>query len=220
MWRILRAIKRLVPQAPITDELRSAVRKALANCARHYDSPAGDRFKGRDIVLLIAQTAARRVLGIDLSRDGIFTPEQAAEWESAKGAHTRKVEPPAPAPTAPPTPAWRDGLEAMLQLLYKADGYRRVIQMAGELSSTPIAKRAEYWFYLSAAFGQKMHHADEGSDERRSARDNALDAARRAVLIDESFGKRLWAISDPEGIDSDLALLRNNNAFRQIVGRK
>ena len=84
MWRILRAVRRLAPQGPMNDGLRSEVRNALANCARNYDSPAGLRFQGRDIVLMIAQTAALRVLKLDLVRDGIFSPEQMAEWEKAK----------------------------------------------------------------------------------------------------------------------------------------
>ncbi|HYD36633.1 MAG TPA: hypothetical protein VEA60_03410 [Allosphingosinicella sp.] len=112
-----------------------------------------------------------------------------------------------------------DALEVMFELLYKAGGYRRVIQMAGELSRTAISKRAEYWFYLAAAFGQQMHHTPENSEERLSARDNALDAARRAVRIDRSFRDRLWAISNPDGPDNDLSLLRDDEKFRQLVGR-
>ncbi len=91
MWRILRAIKRLAPQSRMTDALRRAVLDALASCARNYDSPPGDRFKDNDIVLMIAQTAALRGLKIDLVRDGVFSPEQAAEWDKAKIARTRKT---------------------------------------------------------------------------------------------------------------------------------
>jgi len=112
-----------------------------------------------------------------------------------------------------------DALEIMFELLYEPGGYRRVIQMSGELSRTSIAQRPEYWFYLAAAFGQQMHDTKDGSDERSSARDNAMDAARRAVRLDKSFRARLWEISDPSGTDDDLALLRHDQDFRRLVGR-
>jgi hypothetical protein len=81
------AIRRLAPQAAMTDSLRGAIRDALANCARNYDSASGRRFQGRDIVLMIAQTTALRALKIDLVQDGIFSPEQMAEWERARVEH-------------------------------------------------------------------------------------------------------------------------------------
>jgi len=112
-----------------------------------------------------------------------------------------------------------EALEVMFALLYEPGGYSRVIQMSGELSRTPIVKRADYWFYLAAAFGQQMHHSVEDSDQWRSARDNALDAAQRAVRIDKSFRDRLWQISNPHSTDNDLALLRDNPDFRRLVGR-
>lgn len=113
-----------------------------------------------------------------------------------------------------------EALEVMFDLLYQPGGYQRVIQISGELSRTPIAKRADYWFYLAAAFGQQMHHTAEGSDDRLSARDNAIDAAERAVRIDKSFRTRLWEISNPNSTDNDLALLRDDTAFRKLVGRQ
>ncbi|SFJ70593.1 hypothetical protein SAMN03159338_2249 [Sphingomonas sp. NFR04] len=112
-----------------------------------------------------------------------------------------------------------DALEVMFELLYEPRGYLRVIQMSAELSRSSITRRAEYWFYLAAAFGQKMHNTLEGSNERQSARDNALDAARRAVKIDKAYRSRLWAISDPESTDDDLALLRDDAEFRRLVGK-
>jgi hypothetical protein len=107
----------------------------------------------------------------------------------------------------------------MFNLLYKPGGYRRVIQMSGELSRTPITKRPEYWFYLAAAFGQEMHHTEAGSSERQSARDNALDAAQRAIRIDKSFRARLREISNPNSTDNDLALLRDDPEFQKLIGR-
>lgn len=110
-----------------------------------------------------------------------------------------------------------EALEVMFELLYEPGGYRRVIQMSGELSRTRITKRADYWFYLASAFGQQMQHSDEGSDERQSARDNALDAARRSVRIDATFRARLRLISNSEGMDDDLSLLRDDPEFRSLV---
>lgn len=112
-----------------------------------------------------------------------------------------------------------EALEVMFELLYEPGGFRRVIQMSGELSRTAITKRADYWFYLAAAFGQQMHHTEEGSEERTFARDNAIDAARRAVRADKSFRARLWAISNPNSTDNDLALLREDRDFRQLTGQ-
>jgi hypothetical protein len=111
-----------------------------------------------------------------------------------------------------------DALEVMFNLLYTPSGYKGVIQMSGELSRTPITKRPEYWFYLAAAFGQQMQHTAEGSEDRRSARDNAMDSASRAVRIDRSFRSRLWQISNPNSSDNDLSLLRDDPDFRRLVG--
>jgi hypothetical protein len=112
-----------------------------------------------------------------------------------------------------------DALAVMFRLLYQPGGYRGVIQMSGELSNSPVAKRAEYWFYLAAAFGQQMQSATN-DEERESARDNALDAAGRAVAIDKSYRDRLWLISSPRGPDDDLKLLRNDEQFRKLVGKE
>jgi hypothetical protein len=65
-----------------------------------------------------------------------------------------------------------------------------------------------------------MHHTEDGSDQRRSARDNAIDAAQRAVRIDRSFGGRAWEISNPTSTDNDLSILRDDPDFRWIVGHK
>ena len=113
-----------------------------------------------------------------------------------------------------------EALEVMFELLYEPGGFRRVIQMSGELSRSPIARRADYWFYLSAAFGQQMHHSEPNTAERQFARERALDAAQRAVRIDRSYRGRLWEISNPNSTDNDLALLRDDPEFRKILGRK
>jgi hypothetical protein len=106
----------------------------------------------------------------------------------------------------------------MFDLLYKSDP-DRIIQLGGQLSNTEAVKRPDYWFYLAAAFGQKLFGVDPASNEWLSARDNALDAARRAVALDPSYRERLWHISDAESRDNDLAQLREDPEFRRIVGR-
>ena len=115
-----------------------------------------------------------------------------------------------------------EALEVMFELLYDLGGYQRVIQMSGELSRTAITKRAEYWFYLAAAFGQLMHHAGAGTEEYAHARERALHAANEAIKIDRSYRGRLWEISNPNSTDNDLALLRDDEEFRRLVasGRK
>jgi hypothetical protein len=115
-------------------------------------------------------------------------------------------------------PTVEDALNLMFDLLYKSEP-DRIIELGGQLSNTAAVKRPDYWFYLAAAFGQKLHGADRTSDEWNSARDNALDCARRAVALDASYRERLWTISNPSGPDDDLAPLRDDPEFRRIVGR-
>ncbi|MEA3054499.1 MAG: hypothetical protein QOG72_3402 [Sphingomonadales bacterium] len=111
-----------------------------------------------------------------------------------------------------------DALGLMFDLLYK-DNPDRVIHLGAELSNTVARERAEYWFYLAAAFGQKLHGLPNKDPEWMSARDNALDAARRAIAIAPSYRERLWAISNPESTDDDLVPLRRDPEFLKLVGR-
>lgn len=113
-----------------------------------------------------------------------------------------------------------DGLNVMFDLLYKGDP-DRVIDLGAQLKAD-AANRADYWFYLAAAFGQKLHSLEErkGSDEWISARDNALDCARRAVALNPAYRARLWSISDPNKYDNDLSPLRNDPEFKRLVGRE
>lgn len=120
-------------------------------------------------------------------------------------------------------PSVDETLNLMYSLLYRTNGYQQVIDLGGQLSNTPATQRPDYWFYLAAAFGQKFSaHKDQPDQEaaRQSARDNALDSARRAVQLDPFYRQRLLQISDPDGPDDDLAALRSDPAFRKIVGLK
>lgn len=111
-----------------------------------------------------------------------------------------------------------DALNVMYSALYRKDGYKEVIDLAGSLSITPAVKRAEYWFYLAAAFGQQHHNlTDDG--QKRSTRDNMLDAARRAVSIDPTYRSRLWRIAQSDGAENDLADFRDDPEFRSLTDR-
>lgn len=114
-----------------------------------------------------------------------------------------------------------DALQTMFDALYREGGYRQVIDVAAALANTPAVGRPDYWFYLAAAFGQQLHHAIEEGDSAgvAAATDNALDAAARAVRLDPSYRARLWAISDPKGLDNDLQDLRKHPTFLRIVAR-
>ena len=114
----------------------------------------------------------------------------------------------------------KDALDRMLDLLYKPDP-KAVIDIGATLANTPARDDGRYWFYLAAAFGQQEKAASETDDSeaRISARDNLLDCARRAVIIDPAFKDRLWAISTPGGVDDDLSGLRDDPQFLRIVGR-
>ncbi|HEX4736804.1 MAG TPA: hypothetical protein VH331_04495 [Allosphingosinicella sp.] len=111
-----------------------------------------------------------------------------------------------------------DALNLMFDMLYKGNP-EAIIDLGTQLSTTDAVRRPDYWFYLAAAFGQRLHRTDLSDSERLSARDNALDCARRAVAIDPSYRNRLWSISDPQSSDDDLAPLRNDPEFLRIVGR-
>ena len=111
-----------------------------------------------------------------------------------------------------------DALSLMYSMLYQEDP-DKVIDFAAQLSTGDAVKRPDYWFYLATAFGQKLRHFERGSAEWQSARDNALDSARRAVAIDPLYRQRLWTISEPDGFDDDLAPLRDDADFRALVGR-
>jgi hypothetical protein len=181
-------------------------------------------FKHSEEVLSGAAAAAVRVAVADTGGQAVVAPAPVDGGQSIGAA-------PAAAPITAPVSAVflhavqattlsnDDALGVMFELLYKPSGYRRVIQMSAELSRTAITKRADYWFYLTAAFGQQMHAVSNDQAALRSARDNAMDCARRAVQLDKSYRQRLWDISDPDGPDDDLALLRDDPAFRRLVGR-
>jgi hypothetical protein len=121
-----------------------------------------------------------------------------------------------------PQPSVDESLGLMYSLLYRPNGYQQVIDLGGKLSNSIITKRPEFWFYQAAAFGQKYHELKKSgaTEELQSAKDNMLDCARRAVILDPAYKFRLWHISDPEGTDNDLADFREDPDFLKLVGSR
>jgi hypothetical protein len=118
-------------------------------------------------------------------------------------------------------PSVSESLGVMFNMLYQPEKYQDVINLSGTLSVTPAIKTAEYWFLTAAAFGQKylaLKSASGSDQDLQSARDNALDCARRAVDIDASYRARIWNISDPNSIDNDLSAFRSDATFLAITG--
>jgi hypothetical protein len=121
----------------------------------------------------------------------------------------------------------RDQIAAMQVALYKnpPEGFEEVLSIAANLSSSDEARRsADYWFFQACAFGQQHHFLKEhgGTEEQlESARDNALDAARRCLAVDSSYRIRLlWLLypdQSPIPTDDDLADFADDPDFRELV---
>jgi hypothetical protein len=117
-------------------------------------------------------------------------------------------------------PSVAEALNIMGNLLYRPEGYQQVIKLGGELSVTAAVQRAEYWFFLAAAFGQKYRAEKEAnSPEQQSSRDNAIDCARRAVAIDPSYRSRLADLAQPGNLDDDLVALKDDPDFKKLIGK-
>jgi hypothetical protein len=100
----------------------------------------------------------------------------------------------------------QDALDAMRDALYRPEGYLQSIQVGATLSNTSAIRSAWYWYLLAAAFGQQ-YDAAKAAEDKASARDNALDAARRAISLNASYRAGLRALTDPKSADNDLANL-------------
>lgn len=88
MWRVLRAIKRLIPDADLDDnDRRARLRTALRRCAEHYDSRPGERFTTNDVVRMIYDIAQLKKVDIDVGTDEIFSAAQLAELEAWLVSH-------------------------------------------------------------------------------------------------------------------------------------
>lgn len=125
-----------------------------------------------------------------------------------------------PASAASPTVSVDDALNVMFDLLYRPEGYHRVLTLAPSLASSPAAERPDFWFYIAAAAGQQhaAAMANGRSEEASAARQTALDAARRAVQLDASYRERLRLLTTDEGQDNDLVSLREDADLATIIG--
>lgn len=127
-------------------------------------------------------------------------------------------------------------VEAALQMMFAAlyedepAGFTKALNIAGVLSNSNATTRADYWFYQAAAFGQQLNHLvdpesklDEDkplpvlSSDARSALDNAIDAAQRAIRIDPAYKVRLANISQSTGVETDLRLVRRDSRWSGIM---
>lgn len=156
----------------------------------------------------------------DLEKDLIDAPEAAkAVIEAASNLAKDAENPGLKNLVSGSQPSVDDALNVMGNLLYRAGGYQQVIDLGGKLSITAAKTRAEYWFFLAAAFGQKYKaELEQNSPNAQSSRDNALDCARRAVAIDPSYRSRLADLAQPGNLDDDLVALRDDRDFRALIG--
>lgn len=119
-------------------------------------------------------------------------------------------------------------LQLMFAALYKDPpaSFQEALKIGGALNNTAAERQAIYWFYLAAAFGQKHAYISEQkdlTDEARadgllSARNNAIDAVRRALETDTSgvMKTRLRALTTSGG-DDDLLTLAEDTSLNQLL---
>ena len=97
-------------------------------------------------------------------------------------------------------------------------GFEQTIAIGRALATTSAVERADYWFYLAAAYGQM--HAQLPGDANAAARGpvegEALYAAERAVALEPSYAPQLAKLAEPGGT-GDLASLAANPRFRAIL---
>lgn len=141
--------------------------------------------------------------------------------QSSDSAEATTIDKNPPPVLSPGSVSIDDGLDVMFNLLYRPEGYKRVITLSDQIANTAAAQRADYWFYRAAAFGQQLDACEAAGDQAgvEKARTMAIEAARRAVALDPGYRNRLWMISDPDGPDDDLAKLRDDPDFRALTGR-
>ena len=145
------------------------------------------------------------------SKHAAETIKTVAQGLPMETAATRNV-------AAAAAPSVADSLNVMFDALYQPGGYRDAIRVGDALLGSEAVKRAEYWFYLAAAWGQ-AYSAATTDEERANAKGKVFDAARKAIDIAPSYRSRLWSISDPANYDNDLGAFRTDEEFLRIVGR-
>lgn len=112
----------------------------------------------------------------------------------------------------------QDALDLMRDALYRPGGYKSAIEAGGTLSNTSAVRSAWYWYLLAAAFGQQYDDAATTPEDRDSAKDNALDAARRAIALNASYRAGLRALTKPDSADDDLAkLYQDDRRLKELL---
>lgn len=96
-------------------------------------------------------------------------------------------------------------------------GFEQTIAIGRALATTSATERADYWFYLAAAYGQ-MHAQLAGDGAAQGpVEGEALYAAERAVAIDPGYAKRLAELTDATDYNNDLASLAGNPRLKAIT---
>jgi hypothetical protein len=156
-------------------------------------------------------------LGPDASRAVRAAAQEAVTAQTTEGVATNLAEGfTLKALTRADRPSAENAVSLMLDLLYKPDGYRKVIELGGDLATSRAAARADFWFYLAAAFGQ-LHAATMDDRERAQARQQAINAARRSIGIDPSMKARLRLLTTKDTGDDDLATLADDPELRALI---
>lgn len=112
-----------------------------------------------------------------------------------------------------------EAINIMDRFLYEDGGYVKAIEISDYLLKTAAIDKPRFWFYRAAAFGQKYSALLQDGDEkeREGSRNNALQAARRSVILDSRYKRELSRIADPDGKDDDLKDLKDDPDFISIV---
>lgn len=113
-----------------------------------------------------------------------------------------------------------DAIAVMQKSLYDPDnaGFERTIEIGKALATTSATGRADYWFYLAAAYGQM--HAQIPADDTRArgfVESEALHAAERAVAIDPRYAAQLAGLTDAKAFDNDLSTLADHPRLKALI---
>jgi len=116
----------------------------------------------------------------------------------------------------------QDTIRLMRDSLYQPPpgGFEQTIALGTALTGTAALESAEYWFYLTAAFGQQYTHLlnhQAGEDQLLSAKFNALDCARRAIERDPRFKLNIANLMLDREPDNDLKDLAGEREFQDLV---
>lgn len=115
-------------------------------------------------------------------------------------------------------PSDEDAIRVMRDLLYQSGGYKRVIEMARELEGSAAGKLPDFWFLLTAAYGQEHFHA-KTAKAKAEARAGVLESARRAIALDADYRRKIFDLTNPNAFDNDLATLRTDSDLLDLLGR-